>query len=134
MGEYGLGYLGIERTRRFKKIKRAGAFIVSAAACVVLLMYVSQRVKTIESGYAVENLKSERSDLARVNELLRVEAATLSSPSRIEKVAASMLGMRVPRNEQVVVVRELRRENAPAHAGNAKLVRNGPARSGSAGG
>lgn len=124
MGRYSKAYLGLVRSRKLARVKRAGVFIVTAVSCLVFILYVSQRVRTVELGYGVESLKAERAELAKSNELLRVEVATLSSPARIERVAGSMLGMKVPRESQVIVVKEVPRGTQPGLAGDGRLVKN----------
>jgi len=124
MGSYSKGYLGIARSKKLAKVKRAGVFIVSAVSCLVLIMYVSQRVKTVEMGFGVESLKSQKAELGKANELLRVEVATLSSPARIERVAGSMLGMKVPRESQVIVVKEMHKGTTSGRSDDGRLVKN----------
>jgi len=133
MGSYSKGYLGIVRTRRLARVKRAGVFLVSAAACLVFMMYVSQRVRTVEMGYGLEDIKAERAELAKANELLRVEAATLSSPARIEEVAGRMLGMKVPSGRQVVLVREVPKGAPSGGVDDGRLVKNSTSRRGAVG-
>lgn len=80
------------------------AVLVIVAA---LLLYVGGKVKIVQLGYQIEALEQEKRDLERENRSLRIEAASLSSPARIEDIALKRLGMvRIARENQIVVKRQ----------------------------
>jgi cell division protein FtsL len=72
-----------------------------------LLFYVGGKVKIVQLGYQIEALEKEKSDLERENRALRIEAASLSSPARIEEIALKRLGMvRIAREKLIIVKRQ----------------------------
>ncbi len=72
-----------------------------------LLLYVGGKVKIVQLGYQLEALEKEKRDLERENRALRIEAASLSSPARIEEIALKRLGMvRIARENLIVVKRQ----------------------------
>lgn len=71
--------------------------------CLVFV-FVWERVDMVRLGYHIERLKHEKALLERERDELRVKVATLSSPDRIAKVAATKFGMSLPQPGQVVMV------------------------------
>jgi len=68
------------------------------------LFFVWSRVQVTSLEYDIsrieDNLRKNRQEMAQ----LTLEAATLSSPERIERVARNDLGLRLPVPEQVITV------------------------------
>ena len=75
-----------------------------ALMLVVSLFFVWSRVQVIGLEYEISNLESNLRDARKETSRLRIEAASLSSPERIERVARSELGLRLPVSEQVITV------------------------------
>ncbi len=69
------------------------------------LVYVWSRIQVIQVGYEISNAIKAGRGLVEENKRLRVEAATLKSYSRIERIAAEELGMMKPGPGQVIVIR-----------------------------
>ncbi len=69
------------------------------------LVYVWSRIQVIQVGYEISNAMKAGRELVEENKRLRVEAATLKSYSRIERIAAEELGMMKPGPGQVIVIR-----------------------------
>ncbi|HER63648.1 MAG TPA: cell division protein FtsL [Desulfobacteraceae bacterium] len=71
---------------------------------LVSLFFVWSRVQVTSLEYEIsrieDSLRSSRQEMAQ----LTLEAATLSSPDRIERVARKELGLRLPVPEQVITV------------------------------
>jgi cell division protein FtsL len=75
-----------------------------------LLFYVGGKVRIVQLGYQIEALEQEKGDLERENRALRIEAASLSSPARIEELALKRLGMvRIAKENLIVVKRQPQR-------------------------
>lgn len=75
--------------------------IFPAALAVVLLatvgvVHVTSRVLVVRMGYELSKLDGQQKELMRENDALRVELASLTSPSRLAPVAKEQLGMQVP--------------------------------------
>jgi len=109
MSIYTSNYLSGTRVRKLRFIKRAGAYTVGIAVCMLLVVYVWQRVNVIRAGYELEQLKKEKARLVKLNDMLKIEVATLSAPGRIERIATSRLGMKTPGELQVVLVKRIDR-------------------------
>lgn len=84
---------------RMRQWIRASALYV-ALIFIFFLGYVWLRAKVTEIGYRIRHQEEVQEDLKAQNHSLMVEAATLKSPQRLEKLAASM-GFKKPTEAQV---------------------------------
>jgi cell division protein FtsL len=88
----------VEDPRRAREMKFFGI-----ALCVLFMLvmgYALQHFRSIEYGYKIEALRSQRSDLVEMNRALRLEEASLRDPERID-VMARKLGLQSPQPGQV---------------------------------
>jgi cell division protein FtsL len=85
-----------QRNREMKVFGVALAFL-----CLLVLSYAWQHFKSIEYGYRIAELKSQRDSLAESNRALRLEEASLRSPDRIDRLAREM-NMIPPQPGQVI--------------------------------
>ena len=98
-----MGFLVFERGKR-GSLRRILAVLVIVAG---LLLYVGGKVKIVQLGYQLEAVEKEKRDLERKNSALRIEAASLASPARIEEVALKRLGMvRIAKENLIVIKRQ----------------------------
>jgi cell division protein FtsL len=67
----------------------------------VALLYAWQHFECIQLRYQLEELKAERAQAGELNQQLRLEAAALRSPMRIDTIARGRLGLTVPVPGQV---------------------------------
>lgn len=72
-----------------------------AALFLVMMFYAWQHFSSIEYGYKIEAQKTERERLVEVNRTLRLEAASLRDPGRIDSLARQM-GLESPQPGQVI--------------------------------
>jgi cell division protein FtsL len=96
-----IGTLVFERSRR-GSLRR---LILALVAIAGLLLYVGGKVTIMRLGYQIETLEREKQELERANRSLRIEASSLTSPSRIEEIATKRLGMIRPPKDAVVIVK-----------------------------
>jgi len=96
-----IGTLVFERSRR-GSLRR---LILALLAIAGLLLYVGGKVTIMRLGYQIEALEREKQELERANRSLRIEASSLTSPSRIEEIATKRLGMIRPPKDAVVIVK-----------------------------
>ncbi len=75
-----------------------------ALLLAVSLFFVWSRVQVTSLDYEISQLESTLRDLRQETSNLRLEAASLSSPERIERVARKELNLRLPSAEQVITV------------------------------
>src|ERR1039457_2847033 len=89
----------VEDPRREREMRQFGL----AMCCLFLLVmgYALQHFRSIEYGYKIEILRSQRDDLANMNRALRLEEASLRDPERID-VMARKLGLQSPQPGQVI--------------------------------
>lgn len=78
------------------------AFALCAVFAAVGIVHVSSRVMVVRTGYRLSELQQEQRTLARENDRLKLELATLKSPRRLEKLAREDLGMAAPAAHQVI--------------------------------
>ncbi len=88
-----------EDPRREREMKQFGI----ALCCLFLLVmgYALQHFRSIEYGYKIEILRSQREDLMNMNRALRLEEASLRDPERID-IMARKLGLQSPQPGQVM--------------------------------
>lgn len=72
--------------------------------CLVLV-FVWERVDVVQIGYQIERLKRDKTVLERQRDELRVKVSSLSASDRIAKLATEKLGMSLPQQGQIIVVR-----------------------------
>ena len=75
--------------------------IFPAALAVLLLatvgvMHVTSRVMVVKLGYELSRLDQRSVELQRENDALKVELATLTSPSKLAPLAKEKLQMQLP--------------------------------------
>jgi cell division protein FtsL len=89
----------LEDPGREREMKQFGL----ALCCLFLLVmgYALQHFRSIEYGYKIEILRSQREHLANMNRALRLEEASLRDPERID-VMARKLGLQSPQPGQVM--------------------------------
>ena len=75
-----------------------------ALLLAVSLFFVWSRVQVTSLDYEISKLESTLRDLRQETSNLRLEAASLRSPERIERVARKELNLRLPSAEQVITV------------------------------
>lgn len=75
-----------------------------AILLIVSLFFVWSRVQVTGLEYEISQLESTLRSQQQETSNLRLEAASLSNPERIERVAKRELGLRLPTAEQVITV------------------------------
>ncbi len=70
----------------------------------VSLFFVWSRVQVTSLEYEMSQVESTLRDLRQETSNLRLEAASLRSPERIERVARQELRLRLPSSDQVITV------------------------------
>ncbi|MBW2688971.1 MAG: cell division protein FtsL [Deltaproteobacteria bacterium] len=75
-----------------------------ALLLVVSLFFVWSRVQVTRLNYEISTYESTLRGLRQETSNLRLEAASLSNPERIERVARKELHLRLPSPDQVITV------------------------------
>jgi cell division protein FtsL len=76
--------------------------IFMAVLMTISLFFVWSRLQVVNLEYDLSRLESRVRDLQQEGRKLRLEAASLRHPGRIEQVARNQLGLRLPVPEQVI--------------------------------
>lgn len=74
---------------------------------LILFVYVWSHLQVLDAGYRIDELEQGLHELQQHERRLRLEAAHLSNPRRIEARAAAELGMVPPERRQMVFLEEL---------------------------
>lgn len=94
-------YLVRERDRRrVRELLRL--LLLIAPLGLALLAYTWIHLESLDAGFRIRGLEQELHRLERRERQLRLEAAWLKSPGRVEELAETELGLAPPRPEQVV--------------------------------
>ncbi len=102
------------RERREQKYLVVVSLLLSAA----ILAGAYQRFATIQAGYRIEALKSQRDQLLEANRQFRLEEASLRDPERVDAIARKQLGLGVPVPGQVMHL-----DNPVSDSGGAVVAR-----------
>lgn len=79
-------------------------FLFIALLLVISLFFVWSRLQVLHLEYDLSSLEGRVRDLQQQERRLRVEAASLRNPGRIEQLAKNQLGLRLPAPAQVISV------------------------------
>ncbi|HET9838820.1 MAG TPA: cell division protein FtsL [Candidatus Angelobacter sp.] len=85
--------------QRRREIRMFSACVV--ALFLLVMFYAWQHFSSIEYGYKIETQKAERDRLVEMNRTLKLEAASLRDPGRIDALARQM-GLESPEPGQVI--------------------------------
>lgn len=96
------------RVRRDVERRGLRNFAAGTLSCALIglamLLHAWVRTRVTERGYTLSRLSAEHRELVRENEGLRIRAAELKSPQRIEELARTRLQMGPPSFDRVVVL------------------------------
>jgi len=79
--------------------------IVMVLMTAVAVFHVWSRVKVVDLGLEINQLRREFKDQQQEQSRLKLEVASLKTPARVEAIAKGTLGMSLPTEQQVVVVK-----------------------------
>lgn len=74
---------------------------LGAALVALLLVYAGQHFRCLRVQYQLEELKARKGEAAEMNGRLKLQAAALRAPGRIDQFARGELGLTVPVPGQV---------------------------------
>jgi len=89
----------------FRRALLFPSFLFISLVFVISVFFVWSRVELVNLEYNISSMERKLRALKQEERCLRLEVASLRSPSRIEQVARNDLGMRLPSPEQTVVVK-----------------------------
>ena len=74
---------------------------LGAGLAALLLVYAGQHFRCLRVQYQLEELKARRAEASELNAQLKLQAAALLAPGRIDALARGQLGLTVPVPGQV---------------------------------
>ncbi len=80
------------------------AVLIAAPVVAAALFYVWTHITTVALGYALSDAGASHKKLLERNRALRIEAAALRSPDRLQRLAKERFNLSPPKTEQVVRV------------------------------
>jgi cell division protein FtsL len=93
---------GDHKKARKKSLKMVTLGVILMISC---FMFVWVRICVLDTGYKISEAIKIQGKYLQENRKLKIERASLASPSRIEKVAKNKLGMINFNNNQVVILK-----------------------------
>jgi cell division protein FtsL len=93
--------------RRVKKRQKTtlSFFILIIVFTCTLIFFVWSRLQITNLGYQISQADNEQQQLIKLNKQMKVEAASLKSLSRIERIAKNQLRLTNPEPNQVVFIK-----------------------------
>ncbi len=79
--------------------------VVIVLLTIVSLFHVWSRVRVVDLGIQITEASKTLRECQQEKNRLRLEVASLKNPARIELVAKEELGMTLPTDQQVIVVK-----------------------------
>ena len=89
----------------FRRAFLLPSFLFISLVFIISVFFVWSRVELVNLEYDISSMERKLRTLKQEERCLRLEVASLRSPSRIEQVARNDLGMKLPSPEQTVVVK-----------------------------
>jgi cell division protein FtsL len=96
------------------------AVLFGVLFAAVGVLHVTSRTCIVDIGYRLSSIESEVRTLVHQSDQLKLEMATLKSPTRLEKIAREKLGMVAPSAAAVVSVAPAARLARSAHLADAR--------------
>lgn len=88
-----------------REISLKSLLIILILLTGVSIFHVWSRVKIIDLNVQLGDSRRQFKEMQQDHNRLKLEAASLKTPARIEAIAHQELGLSLPNNQQVVVVR-----------------------------
>jgi len=90
-----------------KQARKTSLLMVAMGVILMLsfFLFVWTRICVLNTGYRISEALNIQESYLQENRKLKIERASLSAPSRIEKFAKDKLDMVTPKNNQVVVLK-----------------------------
>jgi len=79
--------------------------VVMVLLTLVSIFHVWSRVKVIDLNLQLADVNSQVKEVQQEQNRLKLEVASLKTPARIEELAKGDLGMALPTDQQVVIVK-----------------------------
>jgi len=101
-------FLARQNIKGDDKKARETSFLMMMMGVIIMIcffIFVWTRICVLDTGYRISEAMKTQETYLQENRKLKIERASLTAPSRIEKVAKNKLGMIAPKNNQVVILK-----------------------------
>ncbi len=97
------------RKKQVKEKHRLGPLkylsILLAVFVPGLLIFIWLHVQTMNLSYDIAAAQKQKGELMEISKKLRIQLANMKSPERIEGIALTQLGLRVPEKGQIEILK-----------------------------
>jgi cell division protein FtsL len=80
-------------------------FILLALFVPGVLTFIWLHVQTVNLSYDIAKAQKQKRELMEINKKLRIQLANMKSPERIEGIALTQLGLRLPEKGQIEILK-----------------------------
>jgi cell division protein FtsL len=70
-----------------------------------VLVFIWLHVQTVNLSYDIAAAQKQKGELMEISKKLRIQLANMKSPERIEGIALTQLGLRVPEKGQIEILK-----------------------------
>jgi cell division protein FtsL len=70
-----------------------------------VLVFIWLHVQTMNLSYDIARAQKQKRELTEINKKLRIQLANMKSPQRIEEIALTQLGLRLPEKGQIEILK-----------------------------
>jgi cell division protein FtsL len=96
-----------EKPARGKTLQRPIRYLIILLVLLVpaALAFIWLRVQTVHLSYDIASAQKQKKALTEINKKLRIQMANMKSPERIEGIALTQLGLRLPEKGQIEILK-----------------------------
>ncbi len=80
-------------------------FILLALFVPGVLVFIWLHVQSLNLSYDLASAQKQKRELTEINKKLRIQLANMKSPQRIEGIALTKLGLRLPEKGQIEILK-----------------------------
>lgn len=95
-----------QEEKRAPRLKYSAFLFVAFVLMAVAITYVWSHIQMTKLEYQVADAMTRKEQLLEDQRRLKLEAATMKAPQRIEAIAKNSLNMSYPERDQVIVIKE----------------------------
>lgn len=96
-------YVSVKKDTQHRSIKPLSMFILMTALFIIIALFLRGEYNSLREEF-IESLKKER-EVAEVNNKLKMELSVITRARMIELKANERLGLKKPKEEEVLVLR-----------------------------
>ncbi|MEW6184236.1 MAG: hypothetical protein AB1585_00690 [Thermodesulfobacteriota bacterium] len=96
-----------EKPARNRTLRRPIKYLIILSAFFVpaVFAFIWLRVQTVHLSYDIARAQKQKRVMTEINKKLRLQLANMKSPERIEGIALTQLGLRIPEKGQIEILK-----------------------------